>query len=51
MEKEESQRRAGELVDLDDEMRVDVGKFQVPWYEDIDLEPLEADLFAVGTPV
>jgi len=51
VEKEESQWRAGKPVDLDYEVRVDVGKVQSPWCEDVDLEPLEADLVAVGAPV
>ena len=51
MEEEKSQRRAGEPVDFDYEVRVDVGKAQNPWYEDVDLKPLEAGLVAVGAPI
>jgi len=51
MEKEKCQRRAGEPVNLDYEVWVDIGKVQSPWYEDVDFEPLEAGFVAVGAPV
>ena len=45
------QGRTGELIDLDYVLRVDVGKVQNPWYEDVDLEPLEAGFVAICAPV
>ena len=51
MENEKRERQAGELVDLDYVVRMDVRKIQNPWYKDVDLEPLETGLVATGAPV
>jgi len=51
MEKEKDDRYAWELVDIDKVVWVDVGEVHNSWYEDIDLEPLETGLVAVGAPV
>lgn len=51
MEKEKGQRYAREPVHLDYVVRMDVGKVQNPWYEDVDLEPLKAGFVTVGAPV
>jgi len=51
VEKEKDQGCAGELVDLDYVVRVDVGEVHDSWYEDVDLEPLEAGFVATGVPV
>jgi len=50
MEEEKKQGRAGELSDLDYVVRVDAGKVQDSWYEDVDLETLEARFVTIGAP-
>ena len=45
------QGRAGEPVEFDYVVRVDVGKVQNPWYEDVDLEPLEVGFVTICAPI
>ena len=51
MEEEECKGYAGELVDPDNVVWVDVGKVQNSWYEDVDLEPFEVGFITIGAPV
>ena len=50
MKEEEMKRCAGEFVDLDDVVWMDVWKVQFAWHEDVDLEPLETEFVVIGVP-
>ena len=51
VENEKRKRQAGEPVDLDYIVRMDVRKIQNPWYKDVDLEPLETGFVTTGVRV
>lgn len=50
MKKEKVERRAREFVDIDDVVCVDPWEAHNPWYENVDLESLEAGFVTTGVP-